>query len=61
MEMVTLIREDREKRASRMTIEFLTQMSTWIKIVRIGDLGLRMIHLLIYRLLCVVGVSSSCM
>lgn len=61
MEMVTLIREDREKRTSRMTIEFLTQMSTWIKIVRIGDLGLRMIHLLIYRLLCVVGVSSSCM
>lgn len=61
MEMVTLIREDREKRTSRMTIEFLTQMSTWIKIVRIGDLGLRMIHLLIYRLLCVVGVSGSCM
>lgn len=36
--LVTLIREDREKRASRMTIGFLTQMSTWIKIVRIEDL-----------------------
>jgi len=36
--LVTLIWEDREKRASRMTIGFLTQMSTWIKIVRIEDL-----------------------